>query len=181
MYGYSNWRKSLRNLLKKVNWRNTKGKMAIMANQDKNQIAYPNHESEGNNSQAKEPYIAWDLSKAVANIRQGLATGILETIQTRLDISRIELSQLLMISPRTLDRRRKETVLPADESERSYRIARLTDLAAQVFGSMEKASTWFKQPNYALGNEKPIDIIQTEPGARLVERTLQQIQHGITV
>ncbi|NBC65963.1 MAG: DUF2384 domain-containing protein, partial [Bacteroidetes bacterium] len=75
----------------------------------------------------------------------------------------------------------KEDVLPPDESERSYRIARLTDLAAEVFGSMEKASNWFKQPNYTLGNKKPLDIVQTEPGARLVERTLQQIQHGITV
>lgn len=153
--------------------------MAKMKNKDKS--AYSANESEGKSSQAKEPYIAWDLSKAVANIRHGLATDILQTIQIRLDISRMELSQLLMISPRTLDRRRKEAVLPADESERSYRIARLTDLAAQVFGSMEKASTWFKQPNYALGNEKPIDIVQTEPGARLVERTLQQIQHGITI
>lgn len=152
-----------------------------MAKKDKTQTAYSAHKSDDNDNQAREPYIAWDLSKAVANIRNGLATDILQIIQDRLNISKMELSSLLMISPRTIDRRRKEAVLPADESERSYRIARLTDMAAQVLGSMEKASHWFKQPNYALGNEKPIDIIQTEPGARLVERTLQQIQHGITV
>ncbi len=132
-------------------------------------------------NKAEESFIAWDLSKAAANIQNGLASDILQTIQTRLDISRMELSTLLMISPRTLDRRRKEDVLPPDESERSYRIARLTDLASDVFGSMEKASIWFKQSNYALGNKKPIDIIQTERSARLVERTLQQIQHGIIV
>lgn len=155
--------------------------MAVMAKKDKTQLAYSAQKSDDNSNEVNEPYIAWDLSKAVMNIQNGLATDILQTIQTRLDISRIELSNLLMISLRTLDRRQKEAVLPPAESERSYRIARLTDLAAEVFGSMEKASTWFKQSNYALGNKKPIDIIQTEPGARLVERTLQQIQHGITV
>lgn len=152
-----------------------------MVKKDKPKQAYSAQNSDNNKNEVNEPYIAWDLSKAVTNIRNGLPTDILQTIQARLDISRIELSNLLMISPRTLDRRQKEAVLPPAESERSYRIARLTDLATQVFGSMEKASTWFKQSNYALGNKKPIDIIQTEPGARLVERTLQQIQHGITV
>ncbi|NBC03702.1 MAG: DUF2384 domain-containing protein [Bacteroidetes bacterium] len=153
----------------------------MMAEKNSNQKEYLSKKSKRNSNKVEEPFIAWDLSKAVANIQEGLASDILQTIQTRLDISRMELSTLLMISPRTLDRRRKEDVLPPDESERSYRIARLTDLAAEVFGSMEKASTWFKQPNYALGNKKPLDIVQTEPGARLVERTLQQIQHGITV
>lgn len=148
---------------------------------EKNNKTKKKYKSKKNSSKAEEPYIAWDLSKAVTNIQNGLASDILQTIQTRLDISRMELSTLLMISPRTLDRRRKEAVLPPDESERSYRIARLTDLAAEVFGSMEKASAWFKKSNYALGNKKPIEIVQTEPGARLVERTLQQIKHGITV
>lgn len=129
----------------------------------------------------EEPYIAWDLSKAASMVHSGLATEVLHTIQNRLGLSNLELSQLLMVSPRTIDRRKKEEVLPADESERSYRIARLTDLAAEVTGSMEKASIWFKKPNYALGNKKPIELMKTEPGARLVERTLNQIRHGITV
>ncbi|MDZ7719308.1 MAG: antitoxin Xre/MbcA/ParS toxin-binding domain-containing protein [Balneolaceae bacterium] len=140
-----------------------------------------NQANKNKSNKVEEPYVAWDLSTAAANIRNGLATDILKTIQTRLNISKKELSQLLTISPRTIDRRRKEAVLPADESERSYRIARLTDLAAGVFGNMEKASKWFKEPNYALGNQKPIELMKTEPGARLVERTLHQIDHGITV
>lgn len=129
----------------------------------------------------EEPYISWDLSKAASMVQSGLATEVLYTIQERLALSNLELSQLLMVSSRTIDRRKKESVLPADESERSYRIARLTDLAAEVVGSMEKASVWFKKPNYALGNKKPIELIKTEPGARLVERTLNQIRHGLTV
>lgn len=147
----------------------------------KPKIKYTVQKKEKKGSRAEEPYIAWDLSKASAKISSGLATGILSIIQNRLEISNKDLSELLLISPRTLDRRKKEAVLPADESERSFRIARLTDLASEILGSMEKASVWFKQPNFSLGNKPPIEMVKTEPGARLVERTLHQIRHGITV
>jgi putative toxin-antitoxin system antitoxin component (TIGR02293 family) len=137
--------------------------------------------SEGRDMRAEEPYIAWDLSKSAAMVGAGLASEILQVIQNRLGLSNHELSELLMVSPRTIDRRKKEEVLPIDESERSLRIARLTDLAADVLGGMETASEWFHKPNFALGNKKPIDLMKTEPGARLVERTLNGIRHGLPV
>jgi uncharacterized protein (DUF2384 family) len=38
-----------------------------------------------------------------------------------------------------------------------------------------------REPNFALGDARPLDLARTEPGARLVERTLSHIQHGIPV
>ncbi len=140
-----------------------------------------NREHENSSDRVEEPFVTWELPYAASKITDGLTTTILKTIQERLGISNTDLSEILMISPRTLDRRKKEAVLPADESERSFRVARLTEIAADVLGSMEKASSWFKAPNFSLGNEKPINLIKTEPGARIVERTLRQIEHGITV
>lgn len=128
-----------------------------------------------------EPYLAWGLPKAASKISHGLSTDILSTLQRRLHLSNQALSELLMISPRTLDRRKKESTLPSDESERSYRIARLTDLAYQIFENMSKVSEWFEEPNYALGNKKPIELVKTEPGAKIVENVLGRIRHGITV
>lgn len=128
-----------------------------------------------------EPYIAWDLDTAVVKIGNGLRTSILATIQARLRISNQQLSDLIMVSPRTLDRRKKEETLPPDESERSYRIARLTDRAYQVFEDPDKVARWFSEPNFALGNKSPIDLAKTEPGARLIEQLLGRIEHGITV
>lgn len=128
-----------------------------------------------------EPYIAWDLETAVSKISEGLGTGILATIQSRLQLSKQQLSDLILVSPRTLDRRRKENRLPPDESERSYRIARLTDRAYQVLGESDKVARWFSEPNYALGNKIPLELAKTEPGARLIEQLLGRIEHGITV
>lgn len=150
-------------------------------NEEKKNTTYRSSEDEADQNVVNEPYIAWELPQAALRISHGLATDVLRTIQIRLRLSNSELSNILMISPRTLDRRRKEEKLPPDESERSYRVARLTDLSRNVFENMEKASEWFKQPNLALDNQKPIDLVKTEPGAKLVERVLNQIQHGITV
>ncbi len=138
-------------------------------------------DSEKDRNIAHEPYIVWGLEEAASKIDQGLFTDVLYTIQMRLGLSNKELSELLQISSRTLDRRKKESTLPSDESERSYRVARLTDQAFQVFGDANKVAEWFSRPNYALGNQKPIDMIKSEPGARLVERLLGQIEHGISV
>ena len=128
-----------------------------------------------------EPYITWDLETAASKINIGLATDILATIQSRLQISNHQLSDLLMVSTRTLDRRKKEKTLPPDESERSYRIARLTDRAYQIFEDSDKVAQWFSEPNYALGNKQPIELAKTEPGARLIEQLLGRLEHGITV
>ena len=128
-----------------------------------------------------EPYISWDLDTAVSKISEGLKTTILTTIQERLQISNLQLSKLLMVSPRTLDRRKKEIILPPDESERSYRIARLTDRAYQIFEDEHKVAQWFSEKNFALGNKTPLELAKTEPGARLIEKLLGRIEHGITV
>lgn len=48
--------------------------------------------------------------------------------------------------------------LPPDESEQSYRIDRLTDLAADIFGSIEEVSSRLKEPYLALNSRLPVDL-----------------------
>jgi len=129
----------------------------------------------------REPYAAWDLTTAAHKIAYGLPSAVLESIRDELELTLEELSTLVAIPVRTLARRKKERVLAADESERAYRIGRLIDIATGVLGDLEEARTWVKEPNFALGGETPLSYMNTEPGARLVERQLFQIAHGITV
>lgn len=125
-------------------------------------------------------YSAWDLPTAAHRISEGLPTDALESVQTRLDLSNQELAEVVLISPRTLTRRKKEEKLPPDESERVYRINRLIEIAAQVLGGQSEARDWMKEPNFVLGDQTPLSIAKTEPGAQLVERVLGQIEHGIS-
>lgn len=129
---------------------------------------------------AGKHYSAWDLSTAAQCVSEGLPTGSLDTVQTRLELTNKELADVVLISPRTLTRRKKEKTLPPDESERVYRINRLIEIAADILGGADEARDWMKEPNFVLGDAVPLTLAKTEPGAQLVERVLHQIEHGIS-
>jgi putative toxin-antitoxin system antitoxin component (TIGR02293 family) len=46
-------------------------------------------------------------------------------------------------------------------------------------GDPEKAHNWLRRPNRALHNRLPMDLLETESGARVVETILARIEHGI--
>jgi putative toxin-antitoxin system antitoxin component (TIGR02293 family) len=86
----------------------------------------------------------------------------------------------LIIPRRTLAHRKgKAQPLNRVESERAVRVASLTALAEETFANRAKAQTWLRRPTSALGGRRPIDLLDSEPGARLVEQLLYRIGHGI--
>lgn len=127
----------------------------------------------------KVQYSSWDLQTAAQKVAEGLPTYALEHVQDRLLLNTGELSELVQISVRTLNRRRKDARLPPDESERVYRLNRLIEIATDVLGSEAEARSWMKHPAHALGGSRPIDVARTEPGAKIIEQLLGRIDHGI--
>ena len=91
------------------------------------------------------------------------------------------MADALSVSASTLRRRRRAGRLDPHESGRAYRLARLVDRAASVFGSVEGGAEWLGRPLSALGGATPLAYADTEPGAREVENTLGRIEHGVTV
>lgn len=88
-----------------------------------------------------------------------------------------------LIAPRrTLARRiaRGET-LTAAENDRAQRLFRIARLADRVFQNADKARRWLRKSNRALDGVAPIDLLESETGAYLVEQSLHQIDHGIYV
>src|SRR5579875_2906504 len=86
------------------------------------------------------------------------------------------LAQILSISDATINRRLKSTVsLPKHEAERLYRLARLVDVAARMFGDDEKARSWLIHPAPAFGGYRPVDLLETELSGRDVERVLYNV------
>jgi putative toxin-antitoxin system antitoxin component (TIGR02293 family) len=143
--------------------------------------ADPFRKRKRSHSGREEAYSTWDLTTAASRVAEGLPTAAIEMVQLRLALSNHEMAELVHISPRTLTRRRKETRLQPDESERVFRIGRLVEIAARVLGSKEAAREWFREPNFALGEQEPLELARTAPGAEIVERVLVQTEHGIPV
>ena len=83
---------------------------------------------------------------------------------------------------RTIARRiaNRETLTVA-ENDSALRLVRVIDHADQVFGDREKALRWLRKPSRALNGIAPIDLLESETGAHLVEQALYQIEFGIYV
>jgi putative toxin-antitoxin system antitoxin component (TIGR02293 family) len=86
----------------------------------------------------------------------------------------------LIISRRALAARRaKGQTLTLGESERAVRAASIAALAEETFADEDKAHLWLRRANAALGGRRPLDLLETEPGARMVERLLYRTAYGI--
>jgi len=87
------------------------------------------------------------------------------------------------VSERSFARRKAapKTRLPVDESERLWRFAEVLAHATRVFGSQAEAEQWLDRPAIGLDQRKPIDLLRTHPGTRLVSEYLTRIEHGVYV
>ena len=105
---------------------------------------------------------------------------MLVDLKERLDVTDAVLAEIVRIPKRTLSRRRSEGRLRPDESERVLRVLRVARHAERVMGSIEEARQWMQEPNFALGDETPLQFCDTGPGARRVDQLLGQLAHGIS-
>jgi putative toxin-antitoxin system antitoxin component (TIGR02293 family) len=113
-------------------------------------------------------------------IRRGLPAGSVTSLAEKLHIGNSVLSRKLGIPLRTLTRRLSQSShLTPGESDRAARMARVYANAVEMIGDTEKAITWLNSPNRALGGERPIDHIDTDVGARMVEDILGRIAYGV--
>ena len=87
----------------------------------------------------------------------------------------------LGVSQRSFARRKAapRRLLPSDESGRLWQFARVLAQAKRAFGSKEEAELWLERPARALGDERPIELIKTPPGANLVAQYLTRIEYGV--
>lgn len=111
-------------------------------------------------------------------IREGFPQRVIEALMQAADLGLKELAACLDLSPRSLQRRRREGRLARYESDRLYRLARIVALAKSALGSRDVATRWLKRPNRALGGKAPLAIVDTEIGARAVENVLGRIAFG---
>ena len=108
-----------------------------------------------------------------------MPVGALAELSRREALSAEEVDRLIIARRTLAHRKAKEQRLNRIESERAIRVASLIALAEETFGNPAKAQNWLRRPTAALGDRRPIDLLASEPGARVVEQLLYRIAHGI--
>ena len=54
----------------------------------------------------------------------------------------------------------------------------ITEKGIRIFGSEENFNEWLHAPNYALGDKKPIELLNDAHAAQLVKNALEAMEWG---
>ena len=127
---------------------------------------------------AKRLDLRSDLQLAEA-VEKGLPTEAVDEA-VKSGIVEQEVVYRFVVPKRTLQRRRDaESPLSIDESDKLTRLVRCVARAEIALGDSKKAEVWMREPNRALKGKRPLDLLNTDVGARAVEKVLGRIEHGI--
>lgn len=118
----------------------------------------------------------FDLVEA---IERGLPIAAIESVIRDGTFSAGEIHELVLPRRTFTHRKQKGQALTAEESDRLTRAVRLAGRAEEAIGDAEKAARWLRKPNRALLGKRPLDLLESDVGARMVEQVLGRIQYGL--
>lgn len=118
----------------------------------------------------------FDLNDA---IRAGLPLDAVDSVVRR-GILRASELHALVIPRRTLAHRKHQgQPLSPKQSDRLTRVVRVVARAEEAIGDGEKARRWLRKPNRSLRGKRPLDLLDSDVGIRMVERVLGRLEHGL--
>lgn len=113
--------------------------------------------------------------------RVGLPASGSFTFKDALMLTRDELDQLLDVDVEKLVQEPTDgRTLDLFTRRRLIRCARVFAICLHVLGDRSAAGRWLKSPQRELGGSIPLLLLQTEVGARTVERVLGSMEHART-
>ncbi len=115
----------------------------------------------------------------VEAVRRGLPVELLDRLVDAGYLTWPEITQLVLPARTLTHRRQHSQPLSPEESDQLARVLRLVALTESTFGDHDKAHTWLRRPNRALQGRVPLELLDTDGGARAVETILGRITDGI--
>lgn len=111
--------------------------------------------------------------------RKGLPKSVVTTLSTILGISMEQMSNLIHVSHRTLQRKNDTDLLNVYSTEQILEIAEVISRGVDVLGTLETFTSWLHSEVRHLDYQKPINFLDTSFGTNMVKDTLGRIEHGV--
>jgi putative toxin-antitoxin system antitoxin component (TIGR02293 family) len=111
-------------------------------------------------------------------IGKGLPYRSVKPLILFLDLTTQEVADLTGVSQRTISRLDDDSIMGVLPSKNLVKIDVLVNKGIEVFGSEDSFKSWLQQPNTALGDKKPIDLLPTPYGTELVEDAIEAMEYG---
>ena len=113
-------------------------------------------------------------------LHQGMPRAALRSLIDKIRlITTDEAFEALGVSLRTLQRHKSEpnALLDVQQSGRAWKFAEILAKATRVLGSQDEAEQWLRRPAIGLDQERPIDLLTTPAGVKLVEDYLGRLEY----
>jgi putative toxin-antitoxin system antitoxin component (TIGR02293 family) len=113
-------------------------------------------------------------------IQRGVPYSLFQAIKDYTPLGEHDWTEILSLNPKTLQRyKHLEKDFDRLQSEKIIEMAEVTNVGLDVFDNMEQFRLWLGTPNFALGKQKPIELLKDSYGKELVVGELTRINYGI--
>jgi putative toxin-antitoxin system antitoxin component (TIGR02293 family) len=119
------------------------------------------------------------IASLIEIARKGLKMSYLHLVSKGLSLSLQEISTILHVSMRTLQRYAASKVLDSDISAKLLHLDALKTEGVDVFGSERDFNVWLRTELPVLQGHTPLSYLDTPFGFQLVQQVLGRIKHGI--
>ena len=111
--------------------------------------------------------------------KNGIARDALVHLAKYMGISMHQLSRILPVTERTIQRCAPGKPLSRIVSEHIIQIAEVAARGTDIFGDKDRFLAWMKIPNLALSNRTPLSLLNSRLGTEMVLDELGRIEHGV--
>jgi putative toxin-antitoxin system antitoxin component (TIGR02293 family) len=112
-------------------------------------------------------------------IHDGLPTRAVDAVLASGLLEPAELYQLVIPRRTLAHRKEKRQRLTPEQSDRLARVVRVIARSEEALGDETRAARWLRKPNRGLAGRRPIELLDSDVGARMVEQLLTRIEHGV--
>lgn len=111
--------------------------------------------------------------------RKGIRKSSLRSLSGYLGITMEALSSILHSSHRNIQRKDDNELLDVYKSGQAIEIAQVISKCIDIFGNKENMQEWLHSSVISLGGKRPIDLLDTSFGIRMIFNTLNRLEHGV--
>jgi putative toxin-antitoxin system antitoxin component (TIGR02293 family) len=131
----------------------------------------------GGSAVVNHPVRNWNDLVAIS--RQGLKKRALDHLAARISLTTKVMAFILQVSERTLQRYQQDDTLDSPKSAQLIQLANVFARGFEVFQDEDLFKSWMETPNVALGNVKPIALLDTPFGIQAILDVLGRIEYGV--
>ena len=109
----------------------------------------------------------------------GISKNALMRLAENLSFSVSQLSELLPITRRTIERYAPDKHFNQAVSEQIIQLAEIAAKGDQVFGDRDSFLLWLKSPCKAFADNTPLSLLRSRFGVEMVMDELGRMEHGV--